>query len=179
VTEHGILFSAPMVRAILEGRKTQTRRVLNPMHISVTGELLRWPYGDRGDRLWVRETWRVGSDNRVHYRADEPDGGGPWRPSIFMPRGASRITLVVTDVRPERLQDISEGDAEREGVDGPSCSDEAYGWYPSGSFRDLWISLNGKRPGCSWADNPWVWVLTFERVELNRAREQALIEVQR
>lgn len=192
MSEHGILFSAPMVRAILDGRKTQTRRVVNPMHMSVTGEILRWPYGDRGDRLWVRETWQLARadrnsegvvDDEVIWSAPIPttdprgkrlfddwclgyaaDGGeGPWRPSIFMPRWASRISLKVTSARIEHLQDINEGDAEREGVDGPSCSDEAYGWFPSGAFRELWDSINGKRPGCTWADNPWVWVLTFER----------------
>lgn len=139
VRERPILFSGPMVRAILEGRKTQTRRVLkNPDDgVSTTiedGSPLYcddggfWhprpcPYGQPGDRLWVREAHQLSPDGPI-YRATarehgtyEPGGAGPWRPSIHMPRWASRITLEITDVRVERVQEITEDDAIAEGVE--------------------------------------------------------------
>ncbi len=179
-----ILFSAPMVRAILAGHKTQTRRIVKLPLIDPdfgceiagceTASVLRQspsicPHGQPGDRLWVKETFSAygcfGVDGRIVYRADIPDGKQPnglhWKPSIFMPRKASRIKLGITDVKVERLQDISEADALDEGCPGDceyhghptqKCSD----WY-----RILWESING--PG-SWAANPWVWVITFTRV---------------
>lgn len=207
--ERPILFSGPMVRAILDGEKTQTRRV-------VKGTALEWlapsmftpafvaarenglsPYGAVGDRLWVRETWgtpdadhplAVGgrkptSGDRMLYRANEADdyqwglgkqsqGGFVWRPSIFMPRWASRITLEITDVRVERLTDISEEDARAEGCplthDGkhydPPASDPWQG-YGRASFCLLWDKINAKR--APWDSNPWVWVVTFQRLPLS------------
>jgi hypothetical protein len=181
---HPILFSAPMVRAILEGRKTQTRRVI-PSKL----QLCRSPedepewfiqnskYGQPGDHLWVRETWAVSgnwdgvkiSDLPHHgidivYRASEkyPNGGYyKWKPSIFMPRWASRITLKVMDVRVERVQDISETDAKAEGVDENSLDVWMSGDdTPVGMFGALWDSINEKR-GFGWDVNPWVWVVTF------------------
>ena len=136
--ERPILCSAPDVMAILDGRKTQTRRIMKPQpnrtwpdevtpHWSVGGNRtlpgasnpLRCPYGVPGDRLWVREAWRLpdgAPKGWVDYRADDTRDGFKWKPSIHMPRWASRITLEVTDVRVERLQDISEADAMAEGV---------------------------------------------------------------
>lgn len=220
MTERPILFSGEMVRAILDGRKTQTRRVMKPQpkptladypgpaghwwpsqkHKSMLGveqEMQKWkglagsacPYGDTGDTLWVRETWCQGADDgrqvplrmATLYRADGEhvtlsDGDGftqtnrdgseksPWRPSIHMPRWASRITLRITDVRVERLQDISEHDARAEGMSSEWDDYERYGQsepYRYG-FSAIWNTING--PG-AWDDNPWVWVLSFERVK--------------
>lgn len=212
--ERPIIFSGPMVRAILEGRKTQTRRVAKPESIVVretaagTVPLTKhgWlpqldnPYGQLGDRLWVRETFATVFDcpeppceceeggtmhRRVVYRSTEPNGtsgyviwdGGeedrvPWRPSIYMPRWASRITLEVTEVRVQRLRDISEEDALAEGVgceyinkDG-RCDMNGNG--PRLNFRWLWDSINAKR--APWSSDPWVWAVSFRRVE---AKERA------
>ena len=193
--ERPILFSAPMVRAILAGTKTQTRRVVKDRHIGQidTSKLpgpAGWsrpmPYGKPGYRLWVRETWQShhnqngerldGLDDwkkhprECFYRADESDPStrpmsGRWRPSIHMPRWASRITLEVTGVRVERLQEISEADAIAEGV---NVHPDHHGkprtsiYSPVQAYRDLWESING--PG-SWDLNPWVWVVEFERVQ--------------
>ena len=205
--ERPILFSGEMVRAILDGRKTMTRRVLKPQpefnrefqgiepcYYSPTGwaktrcqndgmkgcSCIPFPCRYRsGDRLWVRETWdfrpmpeRV---SIVGYRADEsthavcvPDDANPtikkgWRPSIFMPRWASRITLEIVNVRVERLQEISGNDIYEEGL-----GLDAY-WNrdiddgtPLGQFRTLWDSINGKK--YPWASNPWVWVIEFKRL---------------
>jgi hypothetical protein len=186
-----------MVRAILAGTKSQTRRVF-PVSPSVTGLpelappkcLTGWhfhrpdgdcewhancPYGLPGETLWVRETfcWLLDEPGgtpvepeRFLYRADNQEVSmcTRWRPSIYMPRWASRITLEVTNVRVERLQSISEEDARAEG-----CSIEAMplayigGASARGVYRDLWDKINGKRTGCSWADNPWVWCISFKR----------------
>jgi len=199
--ERPILFSGPMVRAILEGRKTQTRRVVKPQSAILTDEMARvlgvqppaqqnapvisCPYGVPGDRLWVRETYAWSGDSsipeadriasgEVWYRADGGRGGGiRWRPSIFMPRWASRILLEITGVRVERLQDISEADCWAEGIDavdgvfdesipamaqrmGRLCEDAAP------TFACLWESINGTD---SWNANPLVWVVSFRRVE--------------
>ena len=208
--EHPILFSGPMVKAILEGRKTQTRRIVKPYGL---GELLdEWPkgsgifcerefgreeciirqnvcpYGQPGDRLWVRETWAprgvhpvTRPDGKfgaavIEYRADGQRATwnhdpiqrikDDWRPSIFMPRWASRITLEVTAVRVERLQDISPEDALAEGIDHyvPGVTAGQRGEVeadPIAEYRELWESING--PG-SWAENPWVWALSFKRI---------------
>lgn len=177
--ERPILFSGAMVRALLDGTKTQTRRMVKPQPRILAGELLCWkddaltddqmaelcPYGQPGDRLWVREAWMDlrGVDGAVGpcmYRAtfgNAPDGG-KWRPSIHMPRWASRITLEVTGMRVERLQDISEADARAEGVSRAQCPD----WHATTDFRAIWESING--PG-SWDANPWVWVVEFKRLE--------------
>lgn len=207
--ERPILFSGPMVRAILEGRKTQTRRIikLRPGEQVDNNEV--WdstdpykikpcPYGIAGDVLWVRETFAdlrgMGFDDDFAYREkslkDYGDGCGmveigdskrcrldygvKWKPSIFMPRDACRLRLRITDIRVERLQDISESDAKAEGVETQSSTtfgDTVYknyekgqlGWLTSavGSFSTLWQSINGNQ---SWADNPWVWVIEFERI---------------
>lgn len=169
--ERPILFSGPMVRAILDGRKTQTRRVAKGF--------LPWdecPYGLPGDRLWVRETYRSaihGAGRKIVYRADQ-DGstdGFVWRPSIFMPRALCRLVLDVAAVGVERLQDISLHDCYAEGCERPNplrlgsvvCeTDNARGWY-----TQLWDSLNAKR-GFGWATNPWVWVVEFKRAEAIR-----------
>jgi hypothetical protein len=205
--ERPILFSGQMVRAILEGRKTQTRRIVKPQPtkdyvtlMPLSGELvgvtkhggpidnrgwLHCPYGKPGDRLWVRETWGkvhyegVDESPTIFYRADERDQERDeltrWRPSIHMPRWASRINLEVVSVRVERLQDISEEDAMSEGIEsweerGVDDAQDYYRDYVTGghvynakdSFRSLWQSING--PG-SWEANPWVWVVEFKRIE--------------
>ncbi|MFN8993924.1 MAG: hypothetical protein ACK5X3_09750, partial [Pseudomonadota bacterium] len=142
------------------------------------------PYGQPGDRLWVREAWLTVDGESAFYRADyapdakgERDHGVSWRPAMFMPRWASRIELKVTGIRVERLQDISEADAVAEGVERTVtgdgwrryCNDEqqeAAGLTPCssaiGSFQSLWESING--PG-AWGANPWVWVVEFRRIE--------------
>jgi len=162
MSEKPILFSAPMVRAILEGRKTQTRRAA---HVSVPVPLAdaarRCPYW--ADTLWVRETWF--SPPKPHndclgYAADNDFPHGVayrMRPSIHMPRTASRITLRVTSVRFERLQDISWNDALAEGV----RANGVLPWSPVDAFRELWDSINFDR--APWRSNPWVWVIEFER----------------
>lgn len=209
--ERPILFSGPMVRAILEGRKTQTRRLVRlvPDKSELNGwrhatrvdwhERYGWaaysagcsrvsewfasPHGMPGDRLWVRETFThiTGNGIRVHYRADgEPtdsegralptEPGLPrWRPSIFMRRRESRITLELTEVRVQRLQEISDDDARAEGVDirkpAPAKVNGEPGVVQFFNHRDafayLWNVINGKRS--PWASNPWVWALTFRR----------------
>lgn len=251
--ERGILFSAEMVRAILDGRKSMTRRAVNletlkviPRH-KVRGDLIyarrmvaggrktraqlnpqgavsglatdgEWlglkpeefdfvcPYCDGttilnggrwnilpsvGQRLWGRESGylpplvtgkmlRDGADTwpQYMYSADIESKDNPkcelewlrtmkWkpRPSIYMPRWASRITLEIEDVRVERLQDITEEDAVSEGAAFCNHGVEHDGRHYLCSFRALWDSTNAKRPGCAWADNPWVWVIAFRRIE--------------
>ena len=181
--ERPILFSGPMVRAILEGRKTQTRRVVKPQPVTVGDKVEAVMRYRIGDRLWVRETWCAGykyeddcpvlDENgemveAVFYRATEPelrwyeDGhevNPPWKPSIHMPRTASRITLEITAVRVERLQDISRGDCMAEGCPFPNLASQT---DPVGWYADLWRTLNGPE---SWQANPWVWVIEFKRVE--------------
>lgn len=189
--ERPILFSAPMVRAILEGRKTQTRRVVKgqPFRSDVSADEValssKVPYGGCGDRLWVRETFGLGSENRIchksdeeiFYRATDPawdaeKTGFRWKPSIFMPRALSRITLEITGVRAERLQDMSAVDAISEGIiqseiDGLFAQypidDEHPRWLsdPVESFETLWRMINGIN---SWKLNPWVWVIAFKKL---------------
>lgn len=199
--ERPIIFSGPMVKAILEGRKTQTRRVVKlrdpsqtysihdddgwPMSADDAGEWHRdrCPYGKPGDRLWVRETFRHFSNsfsagqNRasVIYAADEAHrhipvaewprppkwwntGKYPWTSPIHMPRWACRIVLELTDVRVERLQDISEQAAIAEGVQ--SLADYRLDFDERANFSRLWDTING-----DWDTNPWVWVLEFHRIE--------------
>lgn len=218
MAERPILFSAPMVRAILDGSKTVTRRVLNPQppawatvmgwsaftppgKMSARGTdpkhgpseaFVRLPW-QKGDTLWVRETWtsgfgREGSGSYTIFAADgvaelneRSHAKGPhynvndrppvmvWRPSIFMPRWACRITVEVTDVRCERLQDISEQDAKAEGAQAANGHPELGAIIGAGpshreGFAQLWRAINGKRPGCSWGDNPWVWCVSFKRI---------------
>lgn len=198
--ERPILFSGPMVRALLTGTKTQTRRVVKPQPRTVDGvtdwKSVRCPYGQPGDRLWVREAWmpdppcdgtwgytewagcRIGKIAAVpeqfrnpefcNYRATWPskDHGLRWTPGIHMPRWASRITLEVTGVRVERLRDISESDAQAEGIEktkhgfwstyGQADCNATYS--PVASYRCLWESINGDG---SWEANPWVWVVEW------------------
>lgn len=221
--EHPILFSGEMVRAIKEGRKTQTRRVVKPQprvsDLSIyfkdgciwkgdePGKLC--PYGQPGDRLWVRETFLIDDHalidgripkerpkdleaERLLYRADgtccvqigecacgEYGGRSFWRPSIHMPRWASRITLEIVNVRVERLQEISEEDCLAEGfgaeiekvealVNGwpygkremPEIKSKGREWFE----HRIWNPLNSKR-GFPWSSNPWVWVVEFRRIE--------------
>jgi len=183
--ERPIIFSASMVRAILEDRKTQTRRVIKPQPTGELagiagvkvgflkyepryiwrdehGELTKWlrcPYGDPGDRLWVRETrWRGGG----YAATDPPNLANEGKvPSIFMPRWASRITLEITGVRAERIQDISMHDALSEGAE-PLHSDFHDGSHCIGWFKRIWDSINAKR-GFGWDANPWVWVIEFKK----------------
>lgn len=200
--ERPILFSAPMVRAIINSTKTQTRRVVKPqpeagekffsldIALNMDGGpsgLAAWfldsnegglppvfcPYGQPGDRLWVRETfmhepadycWEASVSIPCRpastvYRADFPDSvpGEGWKPSIHMPRNLSRITLEVTGVRVERLNDISRGDAMEEGCPFPNMAD---GTDPRSWYADLWRQINGAG---SWAANPWVWVVEFRK----------------
>lgn len=183
--EHPILFSGDMAKAILDGRKTQTRRIVKPQPVEVaepsgnSDGLIRlkasddclstWsdacPYGQAADHLWVKETFLnnalSGYPPVYFYRADSKDKpeDRKWKPSIFMPRIASRITLEITAVRVERLQDISSKDALAEGVDYDVSKPD--GW-PIDRYRKLWESINGKG---SWDKNPWVWVLEFKRIE--------------
>lgn len=191
--ERPILFSAPMVRAILAGTKTQTRRAVKStgmyaIDASIHGEEVarrelaalatRCPYGQAGDQLWVRETFAQHQQFAdVAYRADgeefeDSDGFSwepKWKPSIHMPRNISRIDLEIIGVRVERLQDISEADCAKEGAPfsysgfAPEDAPDWRGWY-----RDLWESING--PG-SWDQNPWVWVIEFRRVLSDVARK--------
>lgn len=224
--ERPILFSAPMVRALLAGTKTQTRRRMKPqpehgaeyaskgfdppcaLHLDYYGNPIgthTCPYGVPGDRLWVRETWGYRSttwwnrkpdeltvsiayqadDSRADIKLDVPCGERPpgqprqrcgkdcdgdpggkhgdelrrywasWRPSIYMPRWASRLLLEVTAVRVQRVQEISREDALAEGMDPLSIV------YPTDQYADLWDAINGAG---SWKANPWVWAVSFRRV---------------
>ncbi|MGS0782840.1 hypothetical protein ACVBMF_04500 [Klebsiella aerogenes] len=209
MTERGMIFNSEMVRAILDGRKKQTRRPIKWKQTRFTeiGERedgSRWPwsedaehacdfwhpcpFGAVGDRIWVRETWQAihdycdenGHVDERRYARSIPRHRGnywhpvyeeawgnesredrefPWRPSIHMPRWASRILLEITDVRVERLKSISDGDAIREGC---STADMKSGDCVADVFARLWASIYGDE---SWNSNPWVWVIEFKRVE--------------
>lgn len=245
--ERGMIFNGEMVRALLDGRKTQTRRIMKPqpgpcprgghwwpsnvfktmLHVEeeMQNDKGGWgglvgdacPFGDVGDRIWVRETWAtLGNEDgccvdwegnlckgdersaaRIYRASCEqrpgdyglwsiPDDAywkphtkehkfeGAWRPSIHMPRWASRITLEITDVRVERLNAISEEDAEAEGIDMEALYDsqDCYDCIAdhnmtgrptvTGAFKYLWESIYGEE---SWKANSWVWVIEFKRVE--------------
>jgi hypothetical protein len=193
--EHPILFSGQMVRAILDGTKTQTRRVVKPQPVQVRisdegcnvpmclpprqAFHMKFPYGMIGDRLWVRETWMpyYGLPGNITYRADyrgnyvqEHRWPDKWHPSIFMPRWASRITLEVLDIRVQRVQEISERDAEAEGISRVDLGTDERGRPVNKMilfrlhFSVLWNSINAKR-GYAWEVNPWVWAITFRRIE--------------
>jgi hypothetical protein len=163
-----------MVRALLDGSKTQTRRVVKPQPdcikagkpyttAGLSSTPIACPFGQVGDQLWVRETFCDATDGlhgRVLYRATG-DTACKWKPSIFMPRAASRITLEITSVRVERLQNISEADALAEGVE--PLSDPGAVFAPAKSaYCDLWESINGKG---SWFSNPLVWVIEFTKMK--------------
>ena len=167
-----ILFSTPMVRAILAGNKTQTRRVINPQPV-VCGDMAAVPNPKcrSGDILWVREAWGINALGEYMYRAGatvpqtKTQGFATWKPSIFMPRAAARIFLRVTGVGAERVQDISEEDAGAEGYGDNFCigcgsctGSDCYD--PRRWFQVLWQDINGKR-GFGWDVNPWVWVYEF------------------
>ena len=187
-----ILFSTPMVQAIMKGQKTQTRRIVKGMALDwlqpdmftpefvVNPENNMCPYGKVGDMLWVRETWAKVSTfpepdcfGKYLYKSmgDTPE---KWMPSIFMPKDACRIFLKLTDIRIERLHELSEADARAEGVahvidkiTGYCGYDYIIGGYnlmttPYHGFRSLWKKINGEQ---SWNENPFVWVITFERAE--------------
>ena len=198
--ERGIIFNGEMVRAILEGRKVQTRRIVKPQPdedglarlrvgpwMDTSEKIYRCPCGEVGDRLWVRETWQAihcycdehGYVDEVRFASSIPkqktkywhpvyevdghdknreDRGYPWRPSIHMPRWASRITLEITGVRVERLNDISEADARAEGAPTELC---LIGERHDLGFRTLWKSIYGAE---SWQANPWVWVIEFRKI---------------
>jgi hypothetical protein len=183
--ERPILFSGEMVRAILDGRKTQTRRIVKDENLPTVYHgakivVPQWyaekncPYGQPGDRLWVRETWAY-TDQSLNvepgyvYRATDPDWetmeGWKWKPSIFMPRAASRITLEVTDVRIERLHDIGIIDLLAEGMQPTWNGESSPGVKCEGEFEqfaELWSKINGED---SWDANPWVWVVSFKRID--------------
>ena len=183
--ERPILFSAPMVRSILDGSKTQTRRLVKRRHDTeeiypvgfhdamfwfADGDVLEipCPYGVTGDRLWVRESIESsdGHDSPIMYSADriiDYSTNWCWKrlklPSIHMPRGMSRITLEITEIRVQRLREISEDDAKAEGAD----IEEWQVITHVGAFHLLWDSINAKR--APWSSNPWVWAVTFRRIE--------------
>lgn len=209
ITERGMIFNAEMVRAILDGRKTQTRRIIKPQpEATLSGSLSgKWlsrplnglllpkiediaihcPFGVVGDRIWVRETFQgplfdydlmdsyckdptpFEKPEFCVYKADgvpapefydaDDELHSCWRPSIHMPRWASRILLEITDVRVERLNSISDRDALREGC---SAADMKSGDCVADVFARLWASIYGSD---SWNANPWVWVIEFKRVE--------------
>lgn len=167
--ETPIIFTGDSIRKILAGRKTQTRRVCKGQR-ELSNEhdfqLDRCPYGQPGDFLWVREAHLIvgGVDSanpRVVYRATN-DGPGSWispvwSPSIFMPRWASRLTLKITGVRVERVQEISRGDAMSEGC---PFANMAQGPNPCDWYRNLWNKINSKK--YPWEANPWVWAISFK-----------------
>ena len=136
---------------------------------------IKCPHGQPGDQLWVRETWMAFEEDRIHYRADyafDPKGdeeaGITWRPSIFMPRWASRIQLEITDVRVQRVNDISELDAIDEGAGATPTAHLEWDGEPyeyRKRFHELWDTINAKR-GFGWDKNPWVWAITFKRISL-------------
>ena len=188
--ERPILFSGPMVRAIKERHKTQTRRVVrwpkwaDPERDEaalrdaagvayytdgVPRKVFCCPWGRQGDRLWVRETWKDNEPpNGWLYRATDEllvhRDERPWRPSIFMPRRASRLTLSITDVQVERLHDISDEDAKAEGcVLSPSTCVGASRTPYRVQFFQLWDAINLER-GFGWDTNPLVWAISFEQV---------------
>lgn len=183
--ERGILFSDEMVRAILDGRKTQTRRAVKRAPSGVhachwsgsywalrdegggcTCKRIACPYGWVGDRLWVREAWQHGdSPSRpMIYRATDIDRvpvGMKWKPGIHLHRANARITLEVTEVRAQRLHDISDEDARAEGVPRHDGSVRA-GENHRAEYACLWNRINGEG---AYEANPWVWAITFKRVE--------------
>lgn len=171
--ERPILFSGQMVRAILECRKSQTRRVMKPQpepNTTTRGNWTHSPFGRKGDRLWVKETFYDSSrDDKHHpwtYRADCPieedlNRDFVWKPSIFMPRRASRIRLEITEVRVERLHDITEEDAMAEGVDRRDYAGLASNTAKK-IFAQVWDSINSKT--FPWLSNPYCWVIRFKRI---------------
>ncbi len=206
IMDKPILFNSEMIRALLDGRKKQTRRVVKPQSggdirkecggkdftevhaVLLNGRRIPCPYGRHGDLLWVRETWYCDHEDpnaplkekvsMLDYRATHDcnvyEAGCPcteklWKSPIHMPRWASRLTLRITDVRVERVQDISEKDAEAEGVDPKLCTGYPYpvplSTYTYG-FSCLWNSIYLDQ-GFGWDVNPWVWVIEFDVIKRN------------
>lgn len=208
--ERGMIFNAEMVRAILDGRKTQTRRIVklqpdedglakvtNGPWVDTSERNYRCPFGDVGDRIWVRETFQgplfdyeqmeayledssrfekpefcqyaADGGHRPEYQDADDNLRHGWRPSIHMPRWASRILLEITDVRVERLNSIHDVDAMREGIQNlTTCSHADFGipgvvnaQHPVRAFQLLWESIYGAD---NWKANPWVWVIEFKVV---------------
>lgn len=206
--ETPILFSANMVKAILEGRKTQTRRIIKlqpkKQHSFISQSTVldksnritwtysdensincvevKFPFGKIGDFLWVKETYQIQGNTTKYYvyKADKNESIKNWKPSLFMPKSAARIWLRITNVRVERLNDISEEDAIAEGIESkfPDFCDSIrygfngklhYNYLEKGimqinsitSFETLWQSIHSEQ---SWNDNPLVWVIEFERI---------------
>lgn len=183
--ERHIIFNGEMVRATLDGRKTQTRQVIKPQPMTWGGRqcmpfLRDCPYGI-GDHLWVRETWlhecphcddsRCGNPDHIWYKAAEanPDMFPRWKPSIHMPRWASRITLEITGIRVEQVQDICDADIKAEGAPLPHTVDGGVRYQCSqphnhstlrGWWWCQWNSINDKR-GFGWDVNPWCWCITW------------------
>ena len=203
MSDHPILFSGDMVKAILDGRKTQTRRVVKPqppqdcervLYDPAIGwrfhrhKNLHCPYGQPGDRLYVREKFRIGTERygedeyaQLIYCADdspyEIDGSeidmgrlklGKTYPSIHMPKWAARIWLEITGVRVERVCEITVPDVEAEGLDLKEWAAEGYG-APATGFAALWNKLNAKR-GYSWESNPFCWCISFKRIDTPACR---------
>lgn len=176
--ERPILFSAEMVRAILENRKTQTRRVVQPFPLHDSWG--RWngmprerqrpcPYGQPGDGLWCKETFWHHRECRHPFEHGacvryEPFEGYEKKSPLFMPRWASRITLEITGVRAERIQDITADDCMAEGIDPSDVSGIGSDHALIKAYRELWDSLNANR-GYGWDANPFCWVVSFKRVE--------------
>lgn len=180
MNEKPIIFSNEMVRAILSGQKTQTRRIIKPQPrvkskcpaTEMWFKDIQCRYGKPGDRLWVREAWNFISDEIIvlAYRADDETQIDKWRSPILMPREASRITLEIIDVRVERLQEIKAIEVISEGIQfeqhaefengGLTPCDEIRAWQ---MFADGWDKLNAKR-GFSWDSNPWVGVIEFKKI---------------
>lgn len=155
-----IAFSPEMVRAILAGRKTATRRLISPRPRSASS-LPICRYGSPGEQLWVRERFAPLSDQqRIIYSADEPPSSAEirWRPAMFMPRSASRILMQIDSVQPCRLCCMTVQDAITEGFDAAGPISDPLAW-----FADLWDSLTTD-PATRWRKNPWVWVIRFQVV---------------
>ena len=196
--EHPILFSTPMIQSILDGTKTQTRRVINPQPIfhpewgtmgyawkdkaftdsEFKKSILKFSrYGTTGDRLWVRETFLPLTKGYM-YKADQLHTDlVKWKPSIFMPRRASRITLEVVDIRTEKIQYITDEDAKAEGISDSIIDLKAPNrrilkkngteWALTNAQNEyayLWDKINGKR-NFGWDKNPWVFVIEFKRIK--------------
>ena len=189
--EHAILFSTPMIRAILDGRKSQTRRIIKfPDAFDKQRVYDNYPFGlkyghkdgtvwrlfpkwEVGDILWGRETFFETNYGSFIYKANankDIGDGFKWKPSIFMPKEACRIRLEITNIRFERVQDISEEDAIAEGIEMNNKPHKGWYWmenvYSTDSavlaYEHLWNKINGKK--YPWSSNPWVWVIEFEKL---------------
>jgi hypothetical protein len=172
--EHSIIFSTPMVQAILSSRKTQTRRIIRDpdAYTNIRDCAFCCPYGGKGDHLWVRETWNNDWCDHVIYKAN---GGSAkeagyakeprWKSSIYMPRTLSRIDLEIINVKVECLQEITESAIEKEGTTLKNENEEYLGHR--NQFKMLWNKINEKR-GFGWEKNPYVWVIDFKRIEQSK-----------